>query len=97
MYRLKLNAKQCISCGICMDLCPSRAIGMRSRDTAGIEGSRGLELVLADRWAEAVTPVRKETFPYLRTPDLCDGCALCARECPALALDVLPLVAAVQA
>lgn len=39
MYKLRLNAKLCVSCGICMDVCRPRAIAMRVNGTQNVEGS----------------------------------------------------------
>lgn len=88
MYKLRLNAKQCISCGICADLCPLQALSMRSQETDGVEGSWRGGRVLADQWGDPVPAARKETFPLLRASALCDGCQLCVRECPVAALTV---------
>ena len=83
----------CINCGICMDVCPVRALDMTRKQQDGPEGSffRGT----AD----------PETFAWMmETPvqvDHCNGCTICVRECPTEAITIhavegRPLVAARQ-
>lgn len=81
MFRLKLNARHCISCGICMDLCDRDAIDMRRSLDGGIEGS----LTLINRRHTAAMM----TFPFLSDPENCDGCGVCIRECPVAALELV--------
>ena len=79
IWRLQLNARQCVSCGICMDVCGPRAIAMRMWNGRTIDG--------AIHDARLGTSVRRAmTFPYLAAPRLCDGCLECIRECPTAAL-----------
>lgn len=86
MFKLRLRVKDCVSCGVCMDVCPPRAISMRSRSPRSVEGQHMalLNLPKSDPWQ----PDRLMTYPYLAQDELCDGCALCVRECPGEALDL---------
>lgn len=87
MYKLQLRVKDCTSCGVCMDVCPPRAISMRGRSARTVEGSFLAFQYLGgvDHWH----PGLLMTYPYLARPDSCDGCGLCVRECPGQALDLL--------
>lgn len=87
MFRLKLDARQCISCGICMDVCPPRAMGMRPHRGKTVEGpSRVLWYVGLQGERE---PLPMMTFPFLAVAAACDGCGLCMLECPVGALALL--------
>jgi ferredoxin len=86
MYSLRLLAKDCISCGICMDVCAPCAISMRTARTRSPEGN-----VLTHRFLEPQNPEERAsaqmmTFPYLARPALCDGCNACVEQCPVGAL-----------
>lgn len=81
--RLKLDAKACISCGICMDLCPPRAIDMARSNRVGVEGSVRL---LGFLGAGEAPPAAGMTFPYLADPHRCDLCRICEEACPTGAL-----------
>jgi len=86
MYRLRLTASLCVSCGICQDVCAPDAIAMRVHGAANVEGSVQAHLLLpASRGAER-PPEPMGTFPYLARPERCDGCDACVRECPVGAL-----------
>jgi NADPH-dependent glutamate synthase beta subunit-like oxidoreductase/Pyruvate/2-oxoacid:ferredoxin oxidoreductase delta subunit len=65
-YRVDVDLGNCITCGICMDVCPVEAIDMRRPARAGVEGAP------PDPWLME-TPVQVGE---------CVGCAICARECP---------------
>jgi ferredoxin len=88
MFSLRLTGRECISCGICMDVCAPKAISMRTKWPRTPEGSRLTYLHLqSDRNREVVT-MAMGTFPYLALPALCDGCARCTAECPTQALEL---------
>ncbi len=88
MFRLKLNAKNCISCGICMDVCTPRAIAMGINFSKSIEGKYSTNLYLSTKGNNEKLPEKMMTFPYLAHPQLCDGCANCVGECPVSALEL---------
>lgn len=88
MFRLRLKAKDCISCGICMDVCQPRAISMRTRNIRSVEGPQLSCLRLGPFGQGEGGAEQLMTFPYLSRPDLCDGCRLCVRECPCVALEL---------
>jgi ferredoxin len=82
MYSLKLLAKGCISCGICMDVCDTKAIAMRTTWPKSPEGKVLTYRLLRSRDQEELSPVPMMTFPYLARPELCDGCEMCVDQCP---------------
>ena len=82
MFSLKLLAKNCISCGICMDVCDTKAIAMRTTWPKGPEGKVLTYRLLRSRDQEELSPVPMMTFPYLARPELCDGCEICVDQCP---------------
>ena len=85
MFKLRLNARQCISCGICMDVCYPRAIDMRLSMPEPVEGRVLTYVHLSD---DEDSPVPMMTFPFMALPSACDGCGECVRECPVNALEL---------
>lgn len=71
-HRFRVVGKLCINCGICMDVCPARALDMTRSRRPGPES----EFVRA---GAAGKPWMME-FPS--QVDKCVGCMLCVWECP---------------
>ena len=88
MFNLKLKSKNCISCGICMDVCKPHAIEMRLNSSDKIEGDNLAYIFLHCKDNIEVLPTQTMTFPFLAFPKLCDGCRDCVAQCPAVALDL---------
>ena len=78
-YRIDINHAGCITCGICMDVCPVEALDMSRPEAPGVETGPGPGQPLA--WMmERPLQVGE-----------CIGCGICIRECPP---NVMSLVAA---
>ncbi len=88
MFSLRLAGKECISCGICMDVCRPKAIQMRTKWPRSPEGRRLTYLHLASSRNKEAPVAAMATLPYLAVPALCDGCAHCVAECPTTALEL---------
>jgi NADPH-dependent glutamate synthase beta subunit-like oxidoreductase/Pyruvate/2-oxoacid:ferredoxin oxidoreductase delta subunit len=69
-YRIDINHEGCMTCGICMDVCPVEAMDMSRPDHPGIETG----------------PVGGSPLPWMVERPLqvgeCIGCGICVRECP---------------
>ena len=70
-YRIDIDHANCITCGICMDVCPVEALDMRRPDHPGVEtgpaaGGRPLSTTME-------RPIQVGE---------CIGCSICIRECP---------------
>ncbi len=69
-YRIDIDHGGCITCGVCMDVCPVEALDMSRPDTPGIETG----------------PVGGRPLPWTMERPLqvgeCIGCGICIRECP---------------
>lgn len=88
MFRLRLDARQCLCCAICMDVCAPQAIGMRPFKKEALEGPFLCYLALnSDRNIET-PPGALATFPFMANTPSCDGCRLCVNECPTNALEL---------
>jgi NADPH-dependent glutamate synthase beta subunit-like oxidoreductase/NAD-dependent dihydropyrimidine dehydrogenase PreA subunit len=69
-YRITIEDRNCINCGVCMDVCPVQALDMTRPEHGGIEtGSR------------AAAPLRW-MMEYPTQVGECIGCGICVRECP---------------
>jgi ferredoxin len=89
MYKLKLSAKDCISCGICMDVCLPKAIAMRIHKGKTIEGVYLSCLELNGAKKKESVFEQMMTFPFMANVDNCDGCMDCVKECPTNAIEIL--------
>ncbi|MBX5465565.1 MAG: 4Fe-4S binding protein [Clostridia bacterium] len=76
-YRFRSNGSACIQCGVCMDVCPVRALDMTRPRFAGPEGRDGSRQEVAP--GEAPYPWMT-VFPI--QVGECTGCMICAQECP---------------
>ncbi len=83
-YRFQVNQQTCISCGICMDLCPVRCLDMSRPSGEGEIGGEQERLspipgVWADRPWMMLVPVQVTQ---------CVGCQVCVQECPTNAITI---------
>ena len=78
-YRIDIDQKGCITCGICMDVCPVEALDMSRPTRPGIEAG----------------PVGGRPLPWTMERPLqvgeCIGCGICVRECPPAVMTVVTL------
>ncbi|HEU0243720.1 MAG TPA: FAD-dependent oxidoreductase [Candidatus Limnocylindrales bacterium] len=69
-YRIEIDQRGCITCGVCMDVCPVEAIDMTRPTVPGVETGPGPGAPL----------------PWMMERPLqvgeCIGCGICIRECP---------------
>lgn len=86
MYTLKLNSKECISCGICADVCEPRAIEMRICNSNTVEGKCLMYTGLNNLFNSELPPNEMMSFPLMENSLLCNGCLICVNECPTSAL-----------
>jgi ferredoxin len=63
MFKLKLNGKLCLSCGICMDVCRSKAIDMRTNVLSRIEGDPLSYVLFHSHFNGEKLPEEMITFP----------------------------------
>jgi NADH-quinone oxidoreductase subunit F len=70
-YRIDIDQRGCITCGICMDVCPVEALDMSRPQAPGIETGPG---------------PGGRPLPWMMERPLqvgeCIGCGICVRECP---------------
>ena len=69
-YRIQIEDKGCLNCGVCMDVCPVQALDMTRPARPGVEGS-GIFGRPFDWMMEYPIQVGE-----------CIGCGICVRECP---------------
>ena len=75
-YRIDIDQQGCMTCGICMDVCPVEALDMTRPKTPGIETGPGPGAPLP--WAmEQPLQVGE-----------CIGCGICIRECPPMVMSL---------
>jgi ferredoxin len=79
-FAVTIAEATCINCGICMDLCPIRALDMTRTSHEGPESTfaRGDADPESFNWMME-TPVQV---------DHCNGCTICVRECPTEAITI---------
>lgn len=89
MYELRLKAKQCISCAICVDVCRPRALNMRHWNShSTVEGPVLTVFGLCSARNAERPLAHMATFPYMANADSCDGCMQCVWQCPVEALEI---------
>ena len=69
-YRIEIEQRGCITCGVCMDVCPVEALDMTRPTAPGVETGPGPGAALP--W----------TMERPLQVGECIGCGICIRECP---------------
>lgn len=79
-YRITIDRRGCINCGVCMDVCPVQALDMTRPDQPGVEAGGG--------------PGQPKPWmmEYPVQVGECVGCSVCIQECPVqvMTLDAVP-------
>lgn len=78
-YRITIETRNCLNCGVCMDVCPVQALDMTRPERGGVEtGGVGSPLAWMMEFPAQVGE--------------CIGCSSCIRECPVsvMTLDTVP-------
>lgn len=78
IFETRVDRELCFSCGICMDVCPVRALDMTRPAGPGPEGNFERDTAEGKPWMTE--------FPVL--VDKCIGCLFCQEECPTGAITV---------
>lgn len=91
MFQINVSGRDCICCGICMDVCSPRAIAMKTHKARTVEGAPSYPALGGPANPERA-PEPMMTVPYLAAPERCDGCGQCQAQCPT---DALTLIARV--
>ncbi len=78
-YRIDIDQRGCITCGVCMDVCPVEALDMSRPQAAGIETGPGPGFPLP--W----------TMERPLQVGECIGCGICIRECPPNVMSLVTL------
>ena len=75
-YRITIERRGCINCGVCMDVCPVQALDMTRPDHSGVEaaGTSGRPFA----WM----------MEYPVQVGECIGCGICIGECPVQVMDL---------
>src|SRR5450432_2862518 len=68
-YRIDIDSRNCINCGICMDVCPVEALDMSRPQSPGVEAGPG----------DGPIPWLMERPIQVGE---CVGCSICVQECP---------------
>ena len=78
-YRIDISHAGCMTCGICMDVCPVEALDMTRPDHPGVETG----------------PVGGKPLPWMVERPLqvgeCIGCGICVTECPPAVISIATL------
>ena len=83
-YRFQVNRQTCITCGICMDLCPVRCLDMTRPSGEGeLGGEQDLQSPIPGKFAHRAWMM---LVPVQVAP--CVGCQVCVQECPTHAITI---------
>lgn len=88
MYKFKLNAVLCISCGICTDVCIPKALKMNYACSGQVEGKSYIYMMFNSTSNVEQPAAQLMSFPYGSGMEKCTGCFSCVQECPVSAIDI---------
>ena len=83
-----LNEDECVGCGTCADACPKKAILMPGDEPVAVEAPAAPAPAPAAAPAAKSAVVGREDGKPVQDPDKCAYCTICAKKCPAGALEV---------
>ena len=85
-----LDEDSCVGCGTCAEACPKKAILMPGDEPVTVEAAAPAAPKAEAKPAPAAAPatIGREDGKPVQDPDKCVYCTICAKKCPAGALEV---------